>query len=85
MVAVVYMLCAVTAMICSALLLQAYRRVKRPLLLWSGVCFTGLAISNLLIFVDLIVLTDVDLFFWRLAAAVIAMAFLLYGLITEDR
>jgi hypothetical protein len=85
MVSVVYILCGLTALVCAFLLLQAYRRVRRQLLLWSGICFVGLSISNLLIFVDLILLPDLNLFFWRLGTAVVAMAFLLYGLISEDR
>jgi hypothetical protein len=83
--AVVYVLCGFTTLVCAALLLQAFARVRRPLLLWSGICFAGLTLSNLLLFVDLVLLPDVDLFVWRLLTAAIAMAFLLYGLILEDR
>jgi hypothetical protein len=85
MSAAVYILCALTTLLCAVFLLQAYARVKRPLLLWSGTCFAGLAISNVLIFIDLVVFPDIDLFQWRLVTAVLAMAVLLYGLIWEDR
>jgi len=43
----------------------------------------GLAISNLLVFIDLIMLPEVDLYLARLAAAAMAMMILLYGLIWE--
>jgi hypothetical protein len=62
---------------------RAYITSRLRLLLWSAVCFVGLAISNLLVFVDLIVLPQVDLYIARLATAAIAMIILLYGLIWE--
>ncbi|HEX5431633.1 MAG TPA: DUF5985 family protein [Bryobacteraceae bacterium] len=82
---VVYMLGTLISLICAVLLVRGYLRVRKRLLLWSGLCFFGLAASNLLLFVDLVVLpSSVDLYVWRLAAAVIAMAFLIYGLIWES-
>jgi hypothetical protein len=44
----------------------------------------GLTISNLLVFVDLVVFPDVDLYRFRLAAAAVAMLLILYGLIWES-
>lgn len=79
----VYVLGALIALACCVLLLRGYRRGRQKLLLWSGLCFLGLSISNFLIFVDLIVLTHVDLYFLRLAVDCLAMAMLLYGLIWE--
>jgi len=42
--AVIYSLCALTALACAILLLQAYRRGGYRLLLWSGLCFVGLTV-----------------------------------------
>jgi hypothetical protein len=42
-------------------------------------------LSNALIFVDLVLLPDVDLYRLRLGTAAVAMAMLLYGLIWEAR
>ena len=81
----VYILDTLTALLCAILLLAGYRRVKSRLLLWSGLCFAGLTISNALVFVDLVILPDVDLYLFRLAVAAAAMALLLYGLIWESR
>ncbi|HZQ21965.1 MAG TPA: DUF5985 family protein [Terriglobales bacterium] len=81
--AAVYMLGAVTTLLCSVLLLRGYFRSRAKLLLWSAVCFFGLTISNLLVFVDLVLLPQVDLYRWRLLAAAIAMIVLMYGLIWE--
>ena len=83
MEAIVYAAGAVTTLVCAILLLQAYRRVHRRLLLWSGLCFAVLTFSNSLVFIDLIVLPEVDIYVYRLLTAAMAMALLLYGLIWE--
>lgn len=83
MATAVYTLGFLTTLTCSVLLLRAYWRVRAKLLLWSGVCFLGLAISNLLVLVDLVLLPQVDLYLWRLSTAALAMMILLYGLIWE--
>jgi hypothetical protein len=44
-----------------------------------------LVVSNLLIFVDLIVVPEVDLYRYRLISAAIGMAALMYGLIWESK
>lgn len=81
----VYILSTLTTALCAILLLRSYRRVHQRLLLWSGLCFIGLTISNLLLFLDLAILpTSIDLYTYRLAAAAIAMLILLYGLIWES-
>ena len=80
----VYLLCAVTSSLCAVLLLRAYARTGTRLLLWSGLCFTGLALNNAVLVVDLIVVRDVDLSTWRLVPAVVGVALLLYGLIWES-
>ncbi len=60
-------------------------RVRQRLLLWSGLCFAGLMVSNAVLFVDLaIVPADVSLYTWRLAIAAFSMLLLLYGLIFES-
>lgn len=84
MAATVYIVGALTSLACAVLLLRGYARVKQKLLLWSGLCFAGLAISDLLIFLDLVMLPQVDLYVVRLGTAVVAMALLLYGLIWES-
>lgn len=80
----VYILGALTSLCCGLLLLRSYSQVKRRLLLWSGLCFVGLAISNLLIFVDLVIFPDTNLYPLRLGTAAASMLLLLYGLIWES-
>lgn len=84
MASLVYIFGTIITMLCSVLLLRAYLRVRLRLLLWSAVCFAGLTIANALVFVDLVLVPDVDLYLWRLGAAAAAMAVLLYGLIWES-
>ncbi len=81
---IIYLLCAATAVACAFLLLRSYFRSRYRLLLWSGLCFVGLSVSNLLLVLDRSVLPTEDLLTWRLAAALVALAPLLYGLIWEN-
>lgn len=80
---VVYVLCALTSLACAILLFRGYRRSRVRLLLWSGLCFLGFFLNNVLLFVDLRVVPQVDLAVIRLLPAVIGIAMLLYGLIWE--
>lgn len=80
----VYLLASLTSLACAILLLRGYARGRRRLLLWSGLCFAGLAISNCLVFVDIVLLTSVNLFPLRLATTAVSMSVLLFGLIWES-
>lgn len=82
---VVYILNALTFATCGVLLLRGYWRGRQRLLLWSGLCFTGLSISNLLIFVDLVVFPETDLYVLRLGSATVSMLLLMWGLIWEGQ
>jgi hypothetical protein len=67
------------------LLLRGYQISKTRLLFWASVCFLGLAINNVMLFIDLIILPEIDLFAWRTLPALGGMMILLYGLISESR
>ena len=84
MAAALYIATCLTTLLCAILLLRAYARVRRSLLLWSGLCFVGLTVSNFLVFADIVVFRR-DLYTYQLVSAVIAMALLLYGLIWESQ
>jgi len=82
---VVNILGTLVAALCAALLLRAYGTVRKRLLLWAGLCFAGLSISNGLVVLDLFfVPPQIDLYRWRLLAAAVAMALLVYGLMFES-
>jgi hypothetical protein len=79
----IYALCALTAALCAVLLLQAYFQGKYRLLLWSGLCFVGLTLNNLLLVVDKVVVPENDLSSGRTAVALVSMCILLYGLVWD--
>ena len=82
----VYVLCALTSVLCAGLLLRSYFSNKSRLLLWSTLCFVGLAINNILLFVDLVLTgPDLDLRFFRSGSALVATALLTIGLVWESR
>jgi hypothetical protein len=84
MASAVYLLCALTAILCAWLLLQAYfARGRYRLLLWSGLCFVGLAANNLLLVADKLVLPSIDLSLARIGVALLALSVLLYGLVMD--
>ena len=82
---VIYTLTCLTMLFCAVLLLRAYFSVRRPLLLWSGLCFAVLTVSYLFVALDLVVFLQTDLYTWRLGVTSIAMILLLYGLIWESQ
>lgn len=86
MAATVYILGTLTTLLCAVLLVRGYARGGRRLLLWGGLCFLGLTVSNALVFVDLVVLGDtLDLYLLRLSTAAGSMLLLVFGLIWETR
>jgi hypothetical protein len=85
MAELVYVLCAATSIMCAVLLLRGYRASRTRLLFWASLCFLGLALNNILLFVGLIVLPDIELFWWRAAPALAGMMILRFGLIWEIR
>ena len=85
MATLVYALCALTSTACAFLLLRGYRRSGFRLLLWSGLCFGGLALNNVLLFVDKRVIPEMDLSVWRTLPALAGIALLLYGFVWDTR
>jgi hypothetical protein len=82
-VASIYTLCALTSLVCTILLLQAYRSGGYRLLLWSGLCFAGLTLNNAFLVLDKLIYPEIDFAMWRTASALAAMIVLLYGLVWD--
>lgn len=80
----IYALCALTSAMCAALLLRGFARTRARLLLWSSLCFVGLAFNNVLLVVDLWLAPEVSLGEWRGAAALMGLLPLLFGLVWES-
>jgi len=81
----IYLLSAMTSLLAAALLLRYYLTRRTPLLLWSCIGFAGLAVNNVLVYVDLVVFPNVNLALPRILAGAGGMLVLLYGLIWETR
>jgi hypothetical protein len=81
--AIVYLLCFLTSAACAWLLGRSYRRSRSRLLLWSSICFVFLALNNLALVLDLIVLPSNDLRLARLSLALAAVLFLIWGFVWE--
>lgn len=81
---IVYALCGLTSIACAILLLKAFRANRTPLLLWTGLCFALLALSNIVLFIDLVLTPpEIDLSPYRNAVTAAAHIVLLLGLISR--
>jgi Family of unknown function (DUF5985) len=83
MAAAVYVLSALISLACAVLLLRSYMQARTALLLWAAVCFLGLTLNNTLLFLDKVVVTDVDLSLWRTIPALAGVLALVFGLLWE--
>ena len=79
----VYILCFLTSAACAWLLGRSYWAGRTRLLLWSSVCFIFLALNNLALVLDFVVLPTYDLRLARLLLALAAVAALIWGFVWE--
>jgi hypothetical protein len=84
MAGAIYLLGTLITLLCAVMLLRGYLRSRLRLLLWSAACFAGLTIANALVYVDLVVVPQRDLYVWRLGTAAAAMVVLVFGLVWES-
>lgn len=85
MAVVVFVLCALTSATCAVLLLRSYQRTGVRLLLWSGLCFAGFALNNVLLFIDIQMIPDTDLSVIRTVPALLGVVLMLYGFIWDAK
>lgn len=82
---IVYILCALTCLGCTGLLVGRYRKTRVDLLFWSAVAFLLFSVTNVLLFIDLGVLgPGTDLSLYRNGATLLGVIVLLYGLIRNN-
>jgi hypothetical protein len=85
MVELVYLLCAATSLFCAVLCFRGAREQRSRLLLLSTICFLGLTVNSVVLFIDLAVLPEVDLRLVRTGAAFGSVLVFLLGLIWEAK
>lgn len=82
--AVVYGLCLLASLLCAGLLFRAWAKARTRLLLWTAVSFGFMALNNLLLVVDLVLLpTQVQLWWVRQLVLAVAIGVLIYAFIWE--
>lgn len=79
----VHILCALTSIACAALLIRGYLKSRVRLLLWSSLCFIGLALNNVMLVTDELVFPLIDLPIPRALPALIGLVALIFGLVWE--
>lgn len=79
---IVAVLCAVTSLVCAALLARAWAASRVQLLFWCLLCFAGLALNNVLLVVD--EAGGVDLSGWRQLPAALGVGALCIGLLLRE-
>lgn len=91
MAEVVYLLCMLASIACAGFLLNGYRRYHTRLLLYCCLCFVGLALNNLFLFIDVVLIPEfqlnqmdqVDLAPWRILPALFGIMIFIYGALKE--
>ena len=80
---VIYLLCVITSLLCAWLLGRAWLRARSRLLIWSAVCFALLAINNLVLAADVLLLPDIDLSTLQRLTSLSGICVLLFAFIWE--
>lgn len=75
----VFLVCALTSLVCTALLLRGWWVSRARLLLWASLGFAGLTVNNILLVVDRLVVPEGDLSVVRAVTSLVGVATLLFG------
>lgn len=79
----VYALCIFTSLVSALLLGRGYLRTRMRLLLWSTICFTFLAVSNCLVYLDMVAFPSIDFRPVRDVLTFCGLGILIVGMIKE--
>ena len=82
---IIYLLCALASSTCALLLMRAHLRVPTKLLFWSAIAFALMAVDNLLLVVDMIVVPQRDLRVLRTFIGLLGMVVLLFALVNRSQ
>ena len=81
---IIYGLCALLSTAIAVMLWRQHLRGSTRLIFWTAWCFSGLALSNVLLIIDKIVVPDTDLSPLRHVVSLLSICLLLIGLVYED-
>ena len=84
MAELIYGLCTLLSLAIAAMLWRQHRRAPTRMIYWTALCFSGLALSNLLLVLDKFVIPEVDLRVLRHSVSLLSIGMLLFGLVYED-
>jgi len=84
MAELIYGLCTILSLAIAVMLWRQHRRNPTRMIYWTALCFTGLALSNLVLVVDKLVFPDLDLRVLRHSISLLSIGLLLFGLVYED-
>ena len=79
----VYLLCFATSFACAVLLARSYLRTRARIVMWSAIAFGLLAVNNLFVVLDLVLIEDISFQLPRLLASAGAVLVLLFGFIWD--
>lgn len=83
MIELVFVLCTLTSLACGALLFRGYRRSRARLLMWSALCFLGMAVHNGLRLLDVLRHAPAERAWLSSLPALVGVLLLIYGLIYD--
>lgn len=85
MTEIIFGLCAVMSILCATMLFRGYRREGSHILLWSTLSFGVLALTNTILFVDVVVIPEVEFHgpIWRNLLTAISASLLVFGFVWE--
>lgn len=84
MSSIVFSLCALASIYVAYILAKAYRERPSRILFWSAICFSGLALNNIVLFIDLVLMpTEVTFALLRNTIIVASVGSLVYGLVWD--
>lgn len=81
---IVYSLCLLTSTVCAGLLGRMFLKSGARMLFWSACCFVLLAIVNLIVILDMLVIPQIDFRLARLGLSFGAVSLLLFGFIWDN-
>jgi hypothetical protein len=82
--AIVYILCGLSSLLCTVLLFKHYARTRLRLLFWSASAFLCFTLTNIILFIDVVLVPEIDLSLLRNCINLSGVMILLYGLIHNE-